>query len=390
MAKQQGYIEDVEEFLKKEGVYIRLNDISGDFDVEGDLSMMGETPEYQMFVLETRLYEKFIRKTNLSMSSTAFKNALICIADENHYNPVKEMLEFHKWDGTLRVGQMILDVFGLRDKFYWTLFFKWMAQTIAMALNDPEDPYSADGILTLQGPQGIGKTLFFRRIAVFPDLFEEGLNLNLANTDSKVNATRAWISELGEVDATINRNQEEFKAFITKPKDKIRPVGKKHAPQRPRRTSFCATVNPDRFLKDPTGNRRFWIIPIKTIDLDALMQYNHGAIMQIWAEVYERYYKTDPLYFQLTPDEQKELEKRNKKFNKNRTAEDVLMGLFDWKSTDRERYGCREVRSHFESLKDFNEGQISNALKSMAENPDLGVDVKNHSGTKKYLLPRID
>ena len=74
----------------------------------------------------------------------------------------------------------------------------------------------------------------------------------------------------------------KLKAFITEQTDEFRkPYGL--APIKyPRKTSFYATVNNEEFLKDESGNRRYWVIPVEKIDFELVDKID---IYQLWGEV---------------------------------------------------------------------------------------------------------
>ena len=74
----------------------------------------------------------------------------------------------------------------------------------------------------------------------------------------------------GEIDSTLKKEQSALKAFLTSPEDDIREPYAKKSIRRPRTTSFCASVNPYMFLKDSTGNRRFWVIHTEKIQIHKL------------------------------------------------------------------------------------------------------------------------
>ena len=125
----------------------------------------------------------------------------------------------------------------------------------------PGDPYGADGVLVIQNPQGAGKTLLFSKLALYADWFAEGISIDLDKKDSVIQATGCWIAELGELDSTLKREQLSLKAFITSRTDTYRQPYARAATRKPRRTSFCATVNPTEFLNDETGSKeaRKWL-----------------------------------------------------------------------------------------------------------------------------------
>lgn len=77
------------------------------------------------------------------------------IAGKHRFNPVTDMLEIITWDGNGRINELC-NIIGIspEDKLSETLLRKWLYQCVAMAYNDPREPYGADGLLVLQGPQG--------------------------------------------------------------------------------------------------------------------------------------------------------------------------------------------------------------------------------------------
>ena len=137
-------------------------------------------------------------------------------------------------------------------------------------MNDDDNPAGADGVLTLKGNQGIGKTSFFAVIALKADWFSEGVSINTDNKDTIIQATGSLIAELGELDSILKREQSAQKAFLTAARDMYQLPYARAAVRRPRRTSFCATVNPEEFLNDETGSCRFWTVHVRNIDVERL------------------------------------------------------------------------------------------------------------------------
>ena len=180
---------------------------------------------------------------------------LNCIADQNRYNPVEELLKNGKWDGIDRIGE-VYHILGVTLSKHQDYIRKWLIQCVALALNDDENPIGADGVLVLQGAQGIAKTSFFRILSPFPRWFVEGAVIDLKDKDTLLKALSGWLTELGELDSTLKREQSALKAFITSPDDRIRPPYARNFTRTPRRTSFCGTVNPEDYLRDETGSRR--------------------------------------------------------------------------------------------------------------------------------------
>jgi putative DNA primase/helicase len=186
------------------------------------------------------------------------------------------------------------------------------------------------GILTLQGPQSIGKTSWIRALIPDPVLRELVLkldhHLDAGNKDSQITAISHWIVEIGELDSSLKKDVARLKGFITSDRDKLRkPYGRTNSEYQ-RRTVFCASVNDQAFLVDPTGNTRFWTIPVIKID------YQHTIDMQqLWAQIAVDFQKGEIWW--LDRNEEKCLEKFNKEHRAVSAIRERLMSAIDHNST---------------------------------------------------------
>lgn len=253
---------------------------------------------------------------------------LFCVADENRYNPVLTYLQSGAWDGVDRFPE-IYRILGVTEPKYQTYIQRWFVQCVALGLNDEDEPIGADGVLVLQGKQGLAKTSFFRIITPFPRWFVEGAIIDMGSKDSLITALGGWITELGELDSTIKKEQSSLKAFITRPEDRIRAPYARNDTRAPRRTSFCGTVNPKDYLKDETGSRRFWTVPVVSIDKKALFSLSRDWVHQLWYQAYQLYL-ADPESFRLTDEEMSALQDDNREFEQPLPYETEIMELLDY------------------------------------------------------------
>ena len=148
-----------------------------------------------------------------------------------------------------------------------------------------------------QGAQGLGKTLWFKRLADYDKgWLLEGATLNPSDKDSVKQAVSHWIVELGEIESTFKKSDiDQLKAFVTKKNDELRLPYDRAFTTYQRRTAFYASVNAREFLTDTSGNRRFWVVPVTGINAD------HGLDMQqVWAEVKETLYSNTNFDWYLT------------------------------------------------------------------------------------------
>lgn len=257
------------------------------------------------------------------------------IGNENKFNPIVEFLENSekKWDGLKRV-QFVSETMIVTEDFSKELrdllFKKWLVSTVRIAHND--GTMKTEGAFILQGPQGIGKTRWI--CSLIPkhlrNYFSEGVKLDVANKDSVFESISNWIVELGELDGTLKADQAELKAFFTRQIDIQRRPYAKTPSNFPRRTSFFGTVNKSNFLKDETGDRRYWIVPVTDLKNDYLDQVD---LEQFWGEVMH-IWKTNEVTHYLNQDESKLLSESNEEYRVVNELQARIQSSFEWQSPE--------------------------------------------------------
>lgn len=312
-------------FLQAFGIRVRLNEMNRRTEISGLPPQYSGEDAHNLLV--TLISDFMSSMSYRRATGPVVYDALNVIANENRYHPVLELLDDEPWDGTDRLPD-ICHMMGVTDDFHKTLVKKWALQTIAVLYNSEENRIAAQGVLVLQGEQGIGKTQFFRHLAIREEFFKGGATLDMSNKDSLMSATKVWICELGEIDSTTKKEQSALKAFLTEQIDRFREPYARAETVRPRRTSFCGTVNPTRYLRDETGNRRYWTIPIKSVDIDAVVNHSPDWYAQFWRQMHEEY-KCNPKGYLLTRQEQDRVNQCNSDFEAELHGEDEFMTLFD-------------------------------------------------------------
>lgn len=316
----------VKQVLSLLGITTRLNVITNDAEITG--APHAWSHENAPNNLPT-LIRDFCRRAGVSgVSKDAICDSLATINDEARFNPVLDMLYSAPWDGADRLP-IVYAILGQTAAFPQTLIRKWLHQCVAMAHNDGTHPYGADGVLTLSGTQGLGKTSFFAWLAMEPSWFRESVTLDPKNKDEIIKALGVLISELGELEGTLGRDLPWLKGFLTQRTDIIRAPYARCATNRPRHTSFCATVNRGDFLVDPTGNRRFWTVPVTAINRDLMQQTDAAWMQQLWAQIYVLYI-ANPQGFRLTREEQALLEVVNGEHAAAMPWEEEVLGKLDF------------------------------------------------------------
>lgn len=208
------------------------------------------------------------------------------IAVRNPYNPVKDWIESKPWDGADRLAAILATVHTVDDypdKLKKALIFRWLLSATAVATVEGKR-FAGRGVLTLQGPQGAGKTSWIASLLpagkLREDLVKRDHHMDGGDKDSILSAIAHWITEIGELDSSFRKDVARLKGFLTNDCDKVRPPYGKHELEYDRRTVFAATVNDSAFLVDPTGNSRFWTVSVDRLD------FNHAVdTQQLFAQL---------------------------------------------------------------------------------------------------------
>lgn len=207
-----------------------------------------------------------------------------------NYHPVWDWICSKTWDGVDRLPAFMgsLQVADTADlALHGTLLEKWLTSCVrAVTPSWPGgQPFRPQGVLTLQGAQGIGKSRWIESLAPAQSgWILTGAALDPHDKDSVEQLTSVWICELGELDGTISRNHTAaIKMFVDRPADTYRRAYARASETVDRRTVMAASVNPRTFLVDDTGSRRWWALPVQHVTV------NHGVDMQqLWAQMSHR------------------------------------------------------------------------------------------------------
>lgn len=292
-----------------------------------------KTPKEEREVCDTDLIEikSEYANINVNYSKGEINDFINKVAKDNEKNPVKEYLEKNyeeNYDNNIDYFGQLCEAITLSDEcnkeYSYNLLKKWLIQCVALAHNT-DGIVETQGVLVLKGGQGIGKTTLLRKLSPHPSWVKDGHSLNLKDKDNIRECLRFWICELGELNSSFKKSdQDDLKAFLTKKVDEIRLPYAINFDTYPRMTSFCASVNDDEFLRDKTGNRRFWVLDIKGIDLEYIRNIYIGGL---WAQIYKEY--IDGVEFYLSKEEMEELNTYNNQYTVNSTLSEMLNEILD-------------------------------------------------------------
>ena len=215
-------------------------------------------------------------------------DALLAMADRNRINLVEDFLHSLRWDAVKRIDTLLIDYFGADDNVYTRAVMRKVLN--AACSRAVVGGTKFDNMLVLVGPQGTYKTTFVQRLAVKPEWSTSSLE-TFSGKDAAEVIRGVWIVEVGEMTGMKTRTVNEVKAFISRTKDDYRVPYGRQVSEFPRRCVFIGTTNNKTFLRDITGNRRFWVVDVhkERRTKSVVNDLTPHEVEQIWAEAYFYY-----------------------------------------------------------------------------------------------------
>lgn len=214
-------------------------------------------------------------------------DALQEATQDNKFHPVRDYLQGVKWDGECRVDELFITYLGAEDTAYVRAATrKWLCGAVARVMHPG---IKFDTAIVLYGSQGLGKSLILEKLG--KGWFNNSL-VDIKTKDTMEQIQGSWVIELGELAPTFKNENEIVKAFISRASDRFRSPYGRRTEEYPRQCVFAGSTNNLMFLKDRTGNRRFWpIAGDKDQKTANSWDITDEEIDQIWAEAF--YYWSD-------------------------------------------------------------------------------------------------
>jgi len=195
------------------------------------------------------------------------RDAAETLAIENAFHPIRNYLDGLKWDGVSRLDGWMTTYLGAENTPLNAAIGRIVLIATVRRVRQPGVKF--DTILVLEGEQGAGKSTAIQILAG-PENFSDQNILTLDPKAQMELLEGVWIYELCELEGLSRAETSKVKAFASRSIDQGRPAYGRFKETRPRQVVFIGTTNEDQYLRDMTGNRRFWPAKIGEIDLDAL------------------------------------------------------------------------------------------------------------------------
>jgi predicted P-loop ATPase len=253
------------------------------------------------------------------------QDILMELAHQNEYSPIEEYLQsLPQAENTAILDNLAERYFGTTLPIYQSFMRRTLISAVARALSPG---CKVDTALILQGDQGFQKSTFFKILAggIY---FDDSLGA-VSDKDERLKMHRAWFVEWSELETIFSRRDiSATKAFLSSAVDMLRPPYHRDTQDFPRASIIVGSTNKDEFLSDETGNRRFWVIPVKKkIDVELLAQERDA----IWAAAVLAYKSGEQWW--LTPEEDALLAQDNEGWQTTDAWETAILNYLDNKST---------------------------------------------------------
>lgn len=269
--------------------------------------LWGDSDDAELRCYLEKNYDKFKGKDLIN-------DALLILKNRNSINVAKQYFENLKaHDGVNRLETLFIDYLGAEDTPYTRETTKKIfVAAVARAIT--EKPIKFDNMIILTGPQGIGKSTILNKMA--GDWFTDNI-IDFSSKDTLLILQNCLIAEVAELQSFKKADVNTLKMFLGQQTDKFRAPYERREEEHPRHCVFFGTTNDREFLRDATGNRRYWPIECGVIkpkkNVFTELDYEKE---QIWAEAVKLFKNGEKLYLS------NEIEEEARKQQKNRLEED--------------------------------------------------------------------
>ncbi|KEI05959.1 hypothetical protein Z954_08710 [Clostridium botulinum C/D str. BKT2873] len=298
----------------------------------------------------------YIEKIYGITSPTKINDALLIVEEKNKYHPIREYLEDITWDGVPRVDTLFIDYLGAEDNLYTRTVTRKAIVAAVARIFIPGIKF--DYMLVLVGRQGIGKSHIISLLG--QNWYSDSLN-TVQGKEAYEQLQDAWLIEMAELSATKKAEAEAVKHFISKREDIYRVAYGKRVTKFPRQCVFFGTTNDNDFLRDKTGNRRYWpvVVGVNEPNKNLWKDMSQDEIDQVWAEALKLWKDGETLF--LTQDLEKEAVKVQEQHTEGSSKEGLIREYLDrllpenWGDLD---IGARRMFIHGSDFGEIKEGTV--------------------------------
>ncbi len=260
---------------------IRRNEFTRKYEVSGGVPWGRDAGEREWTDADDAGLRHYMEQVYRIKGKSVIEDAWTLAANENRYHPVRDYLNGLVWDGVPRLETLFIDYLGAEDTPYTRAVTKMAIVAAVARIFVPGIKY--DTVLVLVGPQGCGKSYVLKRLG--GEWFSDSLT-TVQGREAFEQIQGFWIIEMAELAALKKYEVETIKLFTAKSEDAYRAAYGHHVETHKRQCVFFGTTNTYDFLKDMTGNRRFWPVDVEPerAKKDLWTDFTDEEVRQVWAE----------------------------------------------------------------------------------------------------------
>ena len=239
------------------------------------------------------------------VSTQNIKDGIATVAYTERYHPVREWLAGLEWDGKPRLDKWLIHVLGESPETlkapmdeYLALVGRYWVMGMVWRVMEPGCKF--DYMPVLEGKGGLRKSTLGRLLAGRPEWFSD-TKFDLSRGKEAYEQVRGkWLYEIQEMSSFSKADVNDIKAFVSSMVDNYRVAYGDQAQEFPRQCVLVGSTNDKKYLRDRTGNRRFWPVPVRhKIKTEWIEKWRD----QLMAEAYALYQQGGVRY---TPTEEEE------------------------------------------------------------------------------------
>jgi len=261
------------------------------------------------------LGEYLLRTWRLGVKATStLRNGVLMAARSDKYNPILDLIHAQKWDGVERLAHWLTDVYEIEERPYTRLIGKCFIMGMVQRALRPGCKF--DYMLIIKGEQGLKKSTAFRQLA-YPYFTDNAIRMG--DKDSLMAMQLVWVAESAELESLNKSETTQIKQFLSAQEDLFRPPYGAQLIKAKRHAVNVGTTNADEFLKDATGDRRFWPLEVSVVNEEVLAAQR----LQLFAEALHRLEQGER-YWPTREEERELVFPEQEKFKRTDSWEDII------------------------------------------------------------------
>lgn len=264
--------------LRKLGVRVRYDSFADRYLIEGLKGFGPYLDDAAMNHLRLSMDENF----KFLVPKELFFDVVFDIARHKSFHPVRDHLDSLEWDGSQRLATWLIRHAGAADTPYVRAVSELVLIAAVRRIRKPGAKF--DEMMVLESTQGTDKSSALAIMAVKAEWFTDAFPLNADDKRVIETLNGKWIIEAAELKGMRRGEIEHIKAMLSRQVDRARMTYGRTPIERPRQCIIIGTTNSDAYLRDTTGNRRFWPVKVGRFDLAGLKAERD----MLWAEAAAR------------------------------------------------------------------------------------------------------